>query len=142
MIPAHAQASAFVTGRMANAPIRFRSLTMWMRGMTAKESCMERSTWLKTSNSPVAPSPAITIVTTAGMMAMIRVTRRRSHGRSRMFTNPSITIWPASVPVIVELWPEQMRATAKRTGAAPLPTRGARSWWAPWIDATSVCPDR
>ena len=103
---------------------------------------MERSTWLKTSNSPEAPSPATAITSTAGMMARARVTRRRSHGRSRMFTNPSITIWPASVPVIVELWPAQMRATAKTNGATPLPTRGARSLWASWIDATSVWPDR
>jgi len=39
---------------------------------------------------------------TAGTIAIIRVIRRRSHGPSRMLRKPSITIWPASVPVIVE----------------------------------------
>ena len=99
---------------------------------------MERSTWLNTSRSPVASSPASAMVITAGMMASDRVTRRRSQGRSRMLTKPSITIWPASVPVIVELCPAQMREIANRAGASVLPTRGARSWWASWIDAISV----
>ena len=35
------------------------------------------------------------------MIAMSRVISRRSHGRSRMFRKPSITICPASVPVSV-----------------------------------------
>ena len=39
------------------------------------------------------------------MIATSRVRRRRSHGRRRMFRKPSITIWPASVPVSVEFWP-------------------------------------
>ena len=37
------------------------------------------------------------------VMAMARVINRRNHGRNRMFRNPSITIWPASVPVITPL---------------------------------------
>ena len=48
----------------------------------------------------------------AGMMAMSRVIRRRSHGRSRMLRKPSMTIWPASVPVSVAFWPENSSATA------------------------------
>ena len=55
MTAAHAHDSPFTQGRITNAPIRFRSLTMWMRGITANDSCIERSTWLKTSSSPSPP---------------------------------------------------------------------------------------
>ncbi|KRT73908.1 MAG: hypothetical protein XU12_C0006G0075 [Deltaproteobacteria bacterium CSP1-8] len=98
-----------------------------MRGMTAKESCRLSTTWLKTSSSPVARSPNRTIVRTAGTVATARVTMRRSQGLRRILTYPSITIWPARVPVIVELCPELIRATAKRIGASALPTMGASS---------------
>ncbi len=40
------------------------------------------------------------------MMAIVRVTRRRSQGRMRKLRNPSITICPAMVPVSVDDWPE------------------------------------
>ena len=53
---------------------------------------------------PCSPYNPITI--TAGTSAIIRVMRRRIHGRSLIFKNPSITIWPASVPVSVEFWPD------------------------------------
>ena len=43
---------------------------------------------------------------------MARVMSRRSHGVMRMFRNPSITIWPASVPVRVEFCPD----ASKRDG--------------------------
>ncbi len=52
------------------------------------------------------------MVMAAGMTPSMRVIRRRSHGRMRKFRKPSITIWPAMVPVRVEDWPEQSRATA------------------------------
>ncbi len=48
----------------------------------------------------------------AGMIAISRVISRRSHGRSRMLRKPSITIWPASVPVSVAFWPENSSASA------------------------------
>ena len=51
------------------------------------------------------------------MMASERVIRRRSQGRMRKLRKPSITIWPAMVPVSVEDWPEQSSATAKMTPA-------------------------
>ena len=41
------------------------------------------------------------------MIAMSRVTRRRSQGRMRRLMKPSMTICPASVPVSVAFWPEQ-----------------------------------
>ena len=56
---------------------------------------------------------------------MRRVIIRRSHGGSRMSRKPSITIWPASVPVIVEFCPEASSATAKSVLAAVVPSSGA-----------------
>ena len=64
------------------------------------------------------------MVMAAGMMAMVRVIRRRSQGRMRMFRKPSITIWPASVPVSVEDCPEQSSAMANRTPANAVPSSG------------------
>ncbi len=45
-------------------------------------------------------------------------------------------IWPASVPVMVELWPAQSRAIPKRIGAA-LPRNDGKSRCASSILATS-----
>ncbi len=50
---------------------------------------------------------------------------RRTQGWSRQRMKPSITTWPARVPVMVLLWPEASRATANRTLAAPVPRSGA-----------------
>ena len=61
------------------------------------------------------------------MMAMSRVISRRSHGRSRMLRNPSITIWPASVPVSVAFCPENSSATANSVLASCVPSSGASS---------------
>ena len=55
------------------------------------------------------------------MMAISRVMSRRSQAGSRMLRNPSITIWPASVPVMVEFWPEASSATANRVLANVVP---------------------
>ena len=49
---------------------------------------------------------------------MPRVIRRRSHGRSRMLRNPSITIWPASVPVSVEFCPEAKQRQGEESARA------------------------
>src|SRR5258706_128172 len=67
---------------------------------------------------------------------------RRSHGRSRMSRKPSITIWPASVPVSVEFWPLARSARANTVLAPVTPRSGVRSWYASWISATSPCPVR
>ena len=40
--------------------------------------------------------------------------------------NPSITTWPASVPVIVLLWPLARSATAKSVLPTAVPSSGAR----------------
>src|SRR4029077_1807943 len=69
----------------------------------------------------------VAVTITAGMMASSRVINRRKTGGRRMRRKPSITTWPASVPVSVEFWPEASRATAKSVLAAPTPRRGLRS---------------
>ena len=63
-------------------------------------------------------------------MAIIRVTRRRSHGAMRQFRKPSITIWPDRVAVMVEFKPQQISATANSVGASVEPSSGARKAWA------------
>ena len=55
---------------------------------------------------------------TAGTMASERVMSRRTHGRIRQCMKPSITTCPASVPVIVLLWPLASSATANRVLAS------------------------
>ena len=62
---------------------------------------------------------------TAGKIASVRVIRRRNQGRIRQCMKPSITTCPASVPVIVLLWPAASRATANRVLAAAVPNSGA-----------------
>ena len=57
----------------------------------------------------------------------MRVISRRSQGRMRKLRKPSITIWPARVPVSVEDCPEQSSATANTTLATPVPSSGASS---------------
>ena len=70
------------------------------------------------------------IITTAGTMATKRVISRRSQGRRRMLTKPSITICPASVPVSVEDCPESNKAKAKSVLAKLVPNSGASMTWA------------
>src|SRR5215468_1613172 len=59
------------------------------------------------------------VMITTGTMAMARVISRRIQGGSRMWRKPSITICPASVPVIVELKPAASKAVANSTEAKP-----------------------
>ncbi len=58
---------------------------------------------------------------------MPRVISRRSQGAMRKLRKPSITIWPASVPVRVEFWPEASNATANNVLAMPTPRIGLSS---------------
>ena len=53
---------------------------------------------------------------------------------------PSITICPASVPVMVEDCPAARRAMAKAIGATVEPNSGARSAWASFREPTPVWP--
>ncbi len=45
-----------------------------------------------------------------------------------MLRKPSITIWPASVPVSVEFWPEASSASANTVLAPATPSSGVSSW--------------
>jgi hypothetical protein len=88
---------------LANSPIRARWLVNCNRGTTAKGNCKLRTTWLATSKFVIWLAPKKRIVKSAGTIATSRVTRRRIQGRMRKFRKPSITTWPAKVPVRVEL---------------------------------------
>ena len=77
---------------------------------------------------------------TTGTMAMPRVTSRRAQFGSRRCRKPSITIWPASVAVTVELRPEASSAMANSVEAMPRPSSGDSSSKAWPISATSAWP--
>ena len=79
-------------------------------------------------------------VMSAGTIAISRVIRRRSHGRSRMLRNPSITICPASVPVSVAFCPAKSSASAKSVLAMGAPRSGDNSWYASEMSATFSWP--
>ena len=53
-----------------------------------------------------------------------------------------MTIWPASVPVMVEDWPEARSATAKAVEAIGAPRSGASRRCASCSSLTSNCPAR
>jgi len=50
----------------------------------------------------VPSSPVMATTMMVGMMARERVMRRRSQGESLRWMNPSMTTWPARVPVMEE----------------------------------------
>src|SRR5512134_3057117 len=127
---------------LLNSPIFLRSDVNWTRGTTAKDSCSDRITWLRIRSFAVPLAPKKIAVSAAGTMATARVISRRSQGRSRILRNPSITIWPASVPVSVEFCPEARSARAKTALAPPTPSSGVSSSCACWISATWVLPLR
>ena len=80
----------------------------------------------------------------AGTMAARRVTSRRTHGRTRSWTKPSITTCPASVPVSVELWPDASSATREQHARGqPCPSRRRRAAvWASCSVSTSLAGKR
>ena len=59
MMIAVVQASIRTHARLANAPMRARSLVKWISGITANGSCMLRITWLRISSLNVPSSPAM-----------------------------------------------------------------------------------
>ena len=71
------------------------------------------------------PSPRMPMMKMAGRMASKRVMSRRTHGWIRQRMKPSMTTCPASVPVMVLLWPLERSATAKSVLASAVPRRGA-----------------
>ena len=119
------QASAASQRGEASAPILARLEVSWTSGTTANGSCIDSTTWLRTSSRAVPDSPATAATIAAGTTASERVTRRRSHGATCQSRKPSITTCPASVAVTVEFWPEASSATANSVEAAPAPSAGA-----------------
>ncbi len=140
MMVAVSNASAITQGGFANAPIFARSLVKVMSGMTANESWRLSTTCESTSRSSTASAPRRAMNSAAGTMARLRLMSRRSHGRMRMRRNPSMTICPASVPVMVLACPEHSSATANTIEASVVPSSGASSRWASSSLATSWCP--
>ena len=105
MIVVTTTASTCTHHGLANVPMRRRSLVNVTSGTTANESCRLNATCESTSSVSTPRSPMIAITAAAGMMARLRLMSRRSHGRIRTRRKPSITICPASVPVMVLAWP-------------------------------------
>ncbi len=66
----------------------------------------------------------------AGTIAIERVISRRAQPGSRISRKPSITIWPESVAVTVELSPQHSSAMPNSVGAIAEPSSGARNEWA------------
>src|ERR1041385_717024 len=110
-----------------NSPILSRSDVNRTSGKTANESCRLRITWLRIRSWAVPCSPKKIAVAAAGTIAMSRVMRRRNQGRMRILRNPSITIWPASVPVSVEFCPDASSANANTALAPVTPSSGVSS---------------
>ena len=102
---------------------------------------MLRMTWLATSRSVVLSSPKMPITITAGTMAISARDEPPQPRARRMLRKPSITIWPASVPVSVELWPAASSATANSDAGDADAEHGRRAAGsASWISATSPWP--
>ncbi len=140
MIAVTAIARIFPHSGFPNRPIRFRSPVKLTSGTTAKASCSESTTCDSTSRSSTAFGPRKPMTSAAGTIARPRLIMRRSHGRMRMRRKPSITICPASVPVMVLDWPEDSSATANSVEASGAPSSGASSRCASSRLATSWCP--
>ena len=122
--------------------MRRRSDVNETSGTTANESWRLSATCENTSSWSTERSPRTRMNATAGMIASPRLSMRRSHGRTRRWRKPSITIWPASVPVIVLDWPEDRSATANSVEASEVPSSGASSRCASSRRATLACPVR
>lgn len=117
-----------VHGRvMAKVPTFLRSDTNSISGIIANGSCIDRTTWLRIRSCPVPCESQSAVITNTGTIAMPRVSSRRAQGGIRIWRKPSITICPASVPVIVELKPAASKATAKSADAKPTPSNGDNS---------------
>src|SRR5271166_3029970 len=126
-------------------PIRLRELVNCRSGNMANGSCKASTTWLRTSRSVTLLSPRRPITKTAGRMAIVRVISRRSQGLIRQCMKPSITTCPASVPVMVLLWPLARSATANSVLATVAPNNGASVRYATRIQSllalnVTTCP--
>src|SRR5215472_12034322 len=106
-------------------PVRRCELVKCNNGNMANGNCSAKTTWLRVSRSVTLLSPRNPMIAMAGRIAISRVISRRSHGLMRQFMKPSITTWPARVPVIVLLCPLARSAMANSVLANPVPSSGA-----------------
>ena len=83
------------------------------------------------------PSPASPMTNKAGASAARRVATRTIQPAFLIFRNPSKTIWPAMVPVMVAFWPEAKSATAKSVPANVTPSTPSSNRWASRISVTA-----
>ena len=92
-------------------------------------------------------SPRTPMTRIAGMIASARVISRRNQGWIRQCMNPSITTCPASVPVMVLLWPLASNAITNSVLASDVPSKGANVRYAMRIQSlfgenvTNLPPD-
>ena len=134
-----AQASVSQRGD-TRSPILVRLAVNITSGTIAKGSWKLRTTWLRISSRPVSSAPQIRITASAGMIAMTRVISRRATGLMRQRMNPSITIWPDMVAVIVAFSPQHSSASPNSVGAMDPPRSGVSSACAWSISTISVLP--
>ncbi|CKS89622.1 Uncharacterised protein [Mycobacterium tuberculosis] len=110
---------------MAKPPIIARLLVKRINGHIANGSWKLSTTWLSTSILPTPPSPNHQTPRKAGPSASARVISRRCQHGIFMSRKPSMMIWPAMVPVKVELCPEASSAMPNSVAAKALPTTGS-----------------
>ncbi|KAG6558210.1 hypothetical protein Mapa_000393 [Marchantia paleacea] len=108
-------------------PILAVELVKWTKGMTANDKVRDSRTWLMTRSLPAPALPPTAATMAAGMMVMPRVMDLLIHGFNRIFRNPSMTICPARVPIMVEACPLASSPTPNRILAACPPSAGASS---------------
>lgn len=100
-----------------NSPIIAAFDVKAISGITANGNCSVIIT-LRMSFIPVkSPISLKYAMQNVGTMAIVRVNKTRFQRGHSKFKNPSITNWPAYVPVIVELWPDAKMPTAQMYSA-------------------------
>lgn len=124
------------------SPILVLSAVNITSGKTAKGNCRLSTTCVRINSWAVPDWPNQIVTLAAYTIAIARVMRRRNHGASFMSRKPSITIWPASIAVTVELIPQHNNAMPKSVGAIAKPSIGAKRLWTSPSSATSVWPRR
>src|SRR5271170_8104647 len=90
----------------------------YIKGAVTNGRMTLNTTWLAVSAvfSPLLPTvPAMAML---GIIEMVLVTSRRTHGLTVQLSMPSDTIWPAMVQMIPADIPDRRRARAKTVPAA------------------------
>jgi len=109
-----------------NSPILLRLPVNMTRGTTAKLNWKERITWLR-MRSFSFPAHHEGDDDDGGNDGQGTRNQAAQPGRKADVNEPSITTWPARVPVIEEFWPLARRAMAKIVLAPVTPSSGLSS---------------